>query len=173
MTTTSPAFVGHRQKFLEVLDREHATTRKVLLGYPRTELDFQPHPKSGSARQIAWTIVLGLGLMERALTTGFDWSRPMPPPRTPPDSLGAILVALEEAHRKVVAALKDVPEDALAETIQFPVAPRTIGELTKLDFLWRMLHDQVHHRGQFTVYLRMAEGRVPSIYGPSADEPWT
>ena len=30
----------------------------------------------------------------------------------------------------------------------------------------------VHHRGQFSVYLRMADGKVPSIYGPSADEPW-
>jgi uncharacterized damage-inducible protein DinB len=34
------------------------------------------------------------------------------------------------------------------------------------------LHDQIHHRGQLTVHLRMAGGRVPSIYGPSKDEPW-
>lgn len=32
--------------------------------------------------------------------------------------------------------------------------------------------DSVHHRGQFSVYLRLAGGKVPSIYGPSADEPW-
>jgi uncharacterized damage-inducible protein DinB len=35
-----------------------------------------------------------------------------------------------------------------------------------------MLHDQIHHRGQFSVYLRMVGGKVPSIYGPSGDEPW-
>jgi uncharacterized damage-inducible protein DinB len=35
-----------------------------------------------------------------------------------------------------------------------------------------MLCDQIHHRGQFSVYLRMADGKVPSIYGPSLDEPW-
>ena len=35
-----------------------------------------------------------------------------------------------------------------------------------------MLWDQIHHRGQLSVYLRMAGGSVPSIYGPSADEPW-
>jgi uncharacterized damage-inducible protein DinB len=35
-----------------------------------------------------------------------------------------------------------------------------------------MLMDSVHHRGQFSVYLRMADGKVPSIYGPTADEPW-
>jgi uncharacterized damage-inducible protein DinB len=33
-----------------------------------------------------------------------------------------------------------------------------------------MLHDQIHHRGQLTVYVRMAGGMVPSIYGPSADD---
>ena len=32
--------------------------------------------------------------------------------------------------------------------------------------------DQVHHRGQFSVYLRMAGGKVPSITVPPADEPW-
>jgi len=35
-----------------------------------------------------------------------------------------------------------------------------------------MLDDQIHHRGQLSVYVRMAGGKVPSIYGPSADEPW-
>ncbi len=33
--------------------------------------------------------------------------------------------------------------------------------------------DMGHHRGQFSVYLRMAGGKVPSIYGSTADEPWT
>ena len=35
-----------------------------------------------------------------------------------------------------------------------------------------MLLDHVHHRGQFTIYSRIAGGKVPQIYGPSADEPW-
>ncbi len=39
-------------------------------------------------------------------------------------------------------------------------------------FLWMLLCDQIHHRGQFSIYLRMAGGKVPSIYGPTADEPW-
>ena len=39
-------------------------------------------------------------------------------------------------------------------------------------FAWFMLSDQIHHRGQLTVYLRMIGGKVPAIYGPSSDEPW-
>jgi uncharacterized damage-inducible protein DinB len=41
-----------------------------------------------------------------------------------------------------------------------------------MDVLWYLLNDQIHHRGQFSVYLRMAGAKVPSIYGPSKDEPW-
>jgi uncharacterized damage-inducible protein DinB len=47
-----------------------------------------------------------------------------------------------------------------------------MGDVPKVAFLWFILHDQIHHRGQFSVYLRIAGGKVPSIYGPSADEPW-
>jgi len=35
-----------------------------------------------------------------------------------------------------------------------------------------MLLDQIHHRGQLSIYMRIAGAKVPSIYGPSADEPW-
>jgi len=35
-----------------------------------------------------------------------------------------------------------------------------------------ILCDQIHHRGRFSIYLHMADGKVPSIYGPTADEPW-
>jgi uncharacterized damage-inducible protein DinB len=48
-----------------------------------------------------------------------------------------------------------------------------MADVRKLDFLWLMLTDQIHHRGQLSVYARMAGGKVPSIYGPSFDEPWT
>jgi uncharacterized damage-inducible protein DinB len=41
------------------------------------------------------------------------------------------------------------------------------------DFLLMMICDQIHHRGQLTVYIRLAGGLVPSIYGPSADDPST
>jgi uncharacterized damage-inducible protein DinB len=43
------------------------------------------------------------------------------------------------------------------------------------DALWIELFDHIHHRGQFSVYLRLAGAKVPSIYGPTADEalqPW-
>ena len=57
-------------------------------------------------------------------------------------------------------------------TLQFPVGPGKMGDWKRSDFMWFLLSDHIHHRGQFSVYLRMAGGKVPAIYGPSADEPW-
>jgi uncharacterized damage-inducible protein DinB len=56
--------------------------------------------------------------------------------------------------------------------VKFMVAPKTMGDLRCADVLWMLMMDSIHHRGQFSIYLRMADGKVPSIYGPSADEPW-
>jgi uncharacterized damage-inducible protein DinB len=66
-----------------------------------------------------------------------------------------------------------MPDEKLSETVKFFTAPKTLGDIRRIDFLWFLLSDEIHHRGQFSIYLRMADGKVPSIYGPSGDEPWT
>jgi len=50
--------------------------------------------------------------------------------------------------------------------------PRQFGDVSKLFLCTLMLNDSIHHRGQMSVYLRMSGAKVPSIYGPSRDEPW-
>ena len=49
--------------------------------------------------------------------------------------------------------------------------PEKPGKVRGGDLLWFAVMDGVNHRGQLAVYLRMAGGKVPAIYGPSADEP--
>jgi uncharacterized damage-inducible protein DinB len=110
--------------------------------------------------------------MIRALTTGFDWSKPRGKPPESPGTVGEITNAVEQNYQGAVEALRGLDETNLDETVQFFVAPKKLGDFTKHDFLWFLLHDQIHHRGQLSVYVRMADGQVPSIYGPSSDEPW-
>ena len=52
----------------------------------------------------------------------------------------------------------------------FPAAPATIAEC--IAAYEKSAKDSIHHRGQLSVYIRPAGGKVPSIYGPSGDEPW-
>lgn len=160
------------QHLLAVLEHQHAITLRVLRAYPTDRLDLRPHDRARTARDLAWTFVLLRQIARRALTTGFDWSAPPRPFPTPPDSMEAILDAFEQEQRQLVDSLRNQSDARLAEPIEFLVAPKTLGPVPRLDFLWMLVFDEIHHRGQFSVYLRMAGGSVPSIYGPSADEPW-
>lgn len=153
--------------FLKTLQQEHATTRKLLHLFPADKAEFRPHERSSSAFMLAWTFVVEEQLMLKAIRHELQLGAGFP---KPPDSWAKVLAAFDEVHGQLVAALSEGGE--LTGTVQFPVAPKQIGDYPIPDFLWFMLHDQIHHRGQLSVYLRMAGGKVPSIYGPSADEPW-
>ncbi|RPJ77309.1 MAG: DinB family protein [Acidobacteria bacterium] len=179
MTTGASPFsdvrvpIGPRQRFLDTFEREHETTMRVLRAYPEDKLDLKPHPKCNSARQVMWTVVMGQALAEKALTTGFDWSKPPSSRPGPPEGRDEIIAALDAAHRRVAELVRAMPDDKMHDTVRFFTAPKTLGDVPIDQFLWMLLHDQIHHRGQLSVYLRMSDGRLPSIYGPTADEPWT
>ena len=162
---------SNREQFLDALEREHDRTMRVLRAFPDDQSDFKPHDRSRTAREVAWPLALGAErLMMKALTSGFDWSTPRPPAPMPA-KMSEIAGRVEQAHRQVIDALSRADDAKLEGTVQFFTAPKTLGDIQVLDFLWFVLLDHVHHRGQLSVYLRMV-GKVPSIYGPSGDEPW-
>jgi uncharacterized damage-inducible protein DinB len=170
-TAAKPDACAAGRGFLDVFEREHATTLRILAAYPLDKLDLKPHAKCKTARELAWMFVMEQGATETALTKGFDFSKPMTPP-PPPATMAEIVAAFDQGHKKVVEIIKGMDDAQLAKTSKFAVAPKTIGDVPKLALAWLFLCDQIHHRGQFSIYLRMADAKVPSIYGPTADEPW-
>ena len=160
-----------KQQFLDAYGREHATTMRVLRAFPEDKLELQPHPKSKTARDLAWVFALEKGLgtlvMHDGLAKGVAGA--MPPA---PQSWGDLLAATEKAHSDFGALIESFPDAQLEETVKFLGGPGLMADYRRIDFLWFLLSDEIHHRGQFSVYLRMADGKVPSIYGPTADEPW-
>ena len=68
--------------------------------------------------------------------------------------------------------IKKAGEELFSRTIKFWVTKGRVGNVKVGELLWDLRHDQIHHRGQLSVYLRLVGAKVPSIYGPSADEPW-
>lgn len=158
--------------WLDTAEREHDTTLRVLAAYPGDRLDLKPTETNMSAGELAFLFVREQGLLAKALTTGFDWSQP---PRTPPlpATMVEILAALRETHAKVLDLVRGTSaEDLTFRTARFFTGPRMMEDVRLIDFMWMILHDQIHHRGQMTIYSRLAGGSVPSIYGPSHDEPW-
>ena len=160
-----------KESYLKTLDHEFGTTLKVLRNYPTDQLELRPSPKCRTARELAWTFVMERGLGEMVFNDTFadEMSGEMP---TPPESWEELLAALESAHARFRQLVVDTPDADLDRKVRFFTGPGQMGEVSRIDWLWFLLHDEIHHRGQFSIYLRMADGVVPSIYGPSADEPW-
>ena len=161
-----------KQMFLDYYDREHETTMRVLRAYPEDKVDLKPSEKSNSARDVAWTLVLECGLGKRVWHDEFAKGVPSGTPQKAPEKWADLLAALKQAYAEFRDLVASATEEELHQEVQFFVAPKTMGPISRLDWIWFLLHDQIHHRGQFSVYLRMAGGKVPSIYGPTADEPW-
>jgi uncharacterized damage-inducible protein DinB len=159
-----------KQQFLDTFTREHAITKKVLRALPPEQSEFRPHPRSKNARELAWMFVGEQGLITKTLTDQLTFGAGGPPPA--PGDFQDILTQYEKDFENVVDLIKKTPESKLSATVRFPTGPGQMSDWPKMALLWFMLSDQIHHRGQFSLYVRMAGGKVPSIYGPSADEPW-
>ncbi len=157
-----------KEQFLSVLEREFPTTMKVLKAFPSTKGDIKPHAKSKSARELAWNFVTEEKAGAQALDGAIDFNK-IPPA---PASLQDIISTFEREHRAFVERIKKTPDAELNKPVKFFTGPKRMEDMRKMDVLWFMLMDSVHHRGQMSVYLRMADAKVPSIYGPTADEPW-
>ena len=157
-----------KEQFLNTLERELPTTMRVLKAYPGGKADLKPHGKCKSARELAWTFVTEQKASEQAMDGGIEFGKMAQAPGT----MAEVISTYEKSSKALIERIKKTPDAELNKTVKFFVAPKQMGDVRKMDLLWFMLMDQVHHRGQFSVYLRMADGKVPSIYGPSADEPW-
>ena len=148
---------------LGAIKKEHGTTKAVLAAIPDNG-DYKPEPAARTALEIAWHIVASEHRFYSSVAKGaFDVS-----PNPKPDSLktGAdIAKYYDELLPKDYAALEGLSGDHLAKEMDF----RGMFQMPAVAFLDLGLRHSIHHRGQLSVYLRPAGGRVPAIYGESYD----
>jgi len=175
-STMTPAVLAAissgKEQFLRAYEREHATTMRVLRAFPAEQMELRPHAKSKSARELAWVFVAERGLGTLLFNNAFANGMPAGEMPKAPDNWDAILGAVESSHREFGDLVRAMPDEQLVENVRFFTAPKTMGDMSRMEVAWFLLHDEIHHRGQFSVYLRMAGAKVPSIYGPTLDEPW-
>jgi len=157
-----------KEMFVQTWEREFQTTLKVLKAYPANKLDMKPHERSRSAKELAWIFVAEENVLDGVCKGKIDFQNVPKPPAT----FEEIVRAYEKTHTDLVNKVKNIPDGDLNRTIEFFVAPKQMGQLRRGDVMWMTVMDAVHHRGQLSVYLRLAGAKVPSIYGPTADEPW-
>jgi len=151
--------------YLPQIRNEHKTTRRVIEAIPADNSGWKPDPTSKSALELAWHIAssecfflngIVLGKFER---TG-DGSMPASI-KTPAD----LVKWYDENHAKALSQLAQLKGESLAAPIDFAVF-----KLPAVAYAGFQCNHSIHHRGQLSSYLRPMGGKVPSIYGPSADE---
>ena len=174
MATTRDAagLAAAKEHYLQVYEDEHARTMRVLRAYPADKAEMRPAPALKTARELAWIFAMERGLGKAVMNDAFAKGMPSGKPPEAPASWDEVLAAVEDTHRDFGAFVRALPDEQLAGTAKFMTGPKQLGDVRKMDFLWFLLHDEIHHRGQFSIYVRMAGGRVPSIYGPTREEPW-
>jgi uncharacterized damage-inducible protein DinB len=160
-----------KDMFLQTFERECQITTKILKAYPANKADFRPAEKSRTAKELAATFIGEQGIADRAIKGTLDFSKMGNMPKTE-GSFSDVITAFENASRETLATVSRASEDDLNKSVQFPVGPGKLGDFRRMDVLWMTLMDQVHHRGQLSIYLRLVGAKVPSIYGPTADETW-
>jgi RimJ/RimL family protein N-acetyltransferase/uncharacterized damage-inducible protein DinB len=156
----------HREFFAECLKAEGPKFVRVLKALPADKAAYRPHERCSSAGDIAWLLASELGDACEIVDKGkIDFAmRPTP----------AIAQAISEYERNLndlqtrVASVSDAAWDRPAK---FIVDGKVVWEAPMGDMLFGFLFDAIHHRGQLSSYLRPMGGKVPSIYGPSADDP--
>ena len=159
----------NKEFFTKCLEQEHPIMLRVFQALPEGKMDYTPHSNSSSASKVLGTIVGGASCCVDMVQKGqFDYD----PTASPTMSLQELIEAYTSTVGELKKAVDTVDDQAWNDkTVKLSVKGQTVLEQPLGEFLWTNLFDQVHHRGQLSSYIRPMGGKVPSIYGPSGDDP--
>lgn len=156
-------------QLIQELEQEATTTRRVLERVPDAHLAWTPHAKSRTLGQLAMHIAVNPASVMRVI---------VPNPSDLPGfgeitatSTAELLTTLDDSMAEAKTLLGGMSDAALVEVWSARLNGVEIMSLPRIAFLRAvLLNHWYHHRGQLSVYLRLLDVSVPSIYGPSADE---
>jgi uncharacterized damage-inducible protein DinB len=157
------------ESLLMEFDQEAQTTKRVLERIPDDKLAWKPHPKSFSLGQLALHIAAGPGQIVAAAAQDAAEAPNFSQPEA--KSRQEVLETYSKSMASARATLKSMDDARLVSTWSVTRNGKPIMEMPRIAFLRSILmNHSYHHRGQLSVYLRILDVPVPSIYGPSADE---
>ena len=155
---------------LPEFDREISITRRLLERVPDDRLSWKPHPKSMSLGGLA-THLSNLPWWGEMTLTQSEFDTAAIGRQADATSRAQILKTFDRNAAATRAALSGKSDAEFMAPWALKNGSQTIFSMPKA-VVWRsfVLSHLVHHRGQMSVYLRLLDLPVPSIYGPSADE---
>ena len=158
------------QRLIAELDREMPTTRRLLERVPEDKAAWKPHPKSfplGHLAQLVadmpgWLIRIAQGVDIDLAAGGRYEFHPTQ----------ALLARFDRNVREARAALAAFKDEDYGTPWSLRMGDKVLFTDERGMVIRQTINHFSHHRGQLTVYLRLLDVPVPSIYGPTADEGW-
>jgi uncharacterized damage-inducible protein DinB len=161
------------EALLPEFDREMGVTRRLLERVPDGQFAWRPHEKSMTLGRLAEHLAeMPLWCTTTIKQEGIEAASGRPPGYESPSSSVAVLATFDKNLVEARAALVGRTDGELLAPWTLSIQGKEIFSMPKVAVLrsWVMNH-MIHHRGQLSVYLRMHNVPLPSMYGPSADEP--
>jgi uncharacterized damage-inducible protein DinB len=161
------------ESLLPEFDREMGLTRRVLERVPDGQFGWKPHDKSMTLGRLAEHLTeMPMWLAVTIKESGIDAAGTRPPDYRSPDTRTAVLTAFDRNVADARAALTGRTDAELMAPWTLKNHGKEVFTMPKVAVIRGfVLNHMIHHRGQMSVYLRLQNVPVPSVYGPSADEP--
>ena len=157
---------------LTELSAEAATTRRLLERVPVQHLTWKPHDKSMSMGRLATHIAEIPGWVSTFLDTdGFDVGASRHTPQIA-GTVPELLTMFDKNVPMAETAIRRQTPDKLSAMWRITKQGQVLLEMPRMGVIRTLLLNHlIHHRGQLSVYLRLKDVPLPSIYGPTADTP--
>lgn len=162
------------QWFLSELESEAAKSRRVLEHVPANKRDWKPHDRSMQLGYLADLIANIPSWVGMAVTLDELDVAPADGPKYQPQPLNTpaeLVTALDKAVAQAREALQNTNDAHLATPWRLLAGGQLAFEQPRYQVIRDTFLHSAHHRGQLTVYLRLLGSKVPSVYGPTADDP--
>jgi uncharacterized damage-inducible protein DinB len=162
--------MGFAESLLPEFDQEMASTRKAIERVPTEKGAWKPHPKSFALGHLAQLVASMPGwIVNMATKTELDLAGAPGYSLQSTESLVATFDKLVAEARAAIAGLRD---SDISVPWSLKHGDRVLFTTSRGETIRSTINHLIHHRGQLTVYLRLVDVPVPSMYGPTADEPW-
>ena len=158
------------QTFVPEFDEEMKITRRLLERVPSDKGAWKPHTKSFSLGNLAQLVSWMPGWITNAIQqTRLDLSGA---PKYSLEKTETLLEIFDKNVRAARAALVAASDQDFQVPWSLTMGERVLMTMPRVGVVRQTINHLIHHRGQLTVYLRLVEVPLPSIYGPTADERW-